>query len=321
MNSGSRNQNTPEEDLLNRLVRDSRRPDAADFKRPDGETIAAYLMGTATPAQEEEVRAALLQSPAFRREILDMAEDMDLLAHDQALKPEGVGVRVRPPSRSEFLRAHGEEAGRGSTTIPILGRLLAGTRVASFIYQSAVAAALVLIVTWLSLMQPAGTRVPYVTPLMLKTAGVEVAELTTNKTRSIVQAEGPKIYESAEEAALGEFRLLLEDRDGMLYPRSPAGPQEPAGPHRMSTVILLDSADEVIGEFRAPIPISGTRAPNSPQAWFLALRSRNTYTTPLRADTTYILWPADMEPLGVGTITYGYQNGYKATVGFALVPR
>lgn len=321
MNSGFKNPNSPEDDFLNRLIRDSRRSEDADFRRPDGQAIAAYLMGTATPAQEKEVRDALLQSAVFRREILDMSEDMEALAHAETLKTKGEGLTLMAPSRSEFLRTYGEETPRGQKARPLLSRLIVGTPVVNFIAYAAVASALILVVTWVSLIQPIGTPVPRVASLTLETAGVEVAKLISNKTRSMVEAEGPKIYESAEEAALGEFRFLLEDRNGRLHTRSPARPREPTGPHAISTVILLDSADKVIGEFQAPIPLSGTRSPNRPQAWFLALRSRNTYMTGLSADTTYIRWPDDMEPEGVGTFTYGYEDGYMATVGFALALR
>ena len=51
--------------------------DDPDWKRPSEQAIAAYLMGMADPEQTEEVQRALAGSAAFRRDMLEMAQDVD----------------------------------------------------------------------------------------------------------------------------------------------------------------------------------------------------------------------------------------------------
>jgi len=56
------------------LMRDVNRNYRPDFERPDNDAVEAYLMDTASDYQRDVVRQALLASPEFRREILEISE-------------------------------------------------------------------------------------------------------------------------------------------------------------------------------------------------------------------------------------------------------
>ena len=55
------------------------------FERPDSEIITAYLMGTASEKQKQIVRKVLLQSSTFRKEILQMAQDIEMLSDEDII--------------------------------------------------------------------------------------------------------------------------------------------------------------------------------------------------------------------------------------------
>ncbi|RMF24435.1 MAG: hypothetical protein D6760_03305 [Deltaproteobacteria bacterium] len=60
------------------------RSEPDDFVRPDDESILAYLAGTASREQRDSVRNALLRSRAFRKELIEIAGDLEFLSSDDA---------------------------------------------------------------------------------------------------------------------------------------------------------------------------------------------------------------------------------------------
>ncbi len=81
--SGHSDSNGRNDKHLDRLVKAAREDGESAFARPSEAAIEAYLSGSATNAQTEEVRAALIQSAAFRCELLDIAKDLDSLTAAQ----------------------------------------------------------------------------------------------------------------------------------------------------------------------------------------------------------------------------------------------
>lgn len=86
--------------------------DDPNWKRPTEQAIAAYLMGVADPEQAEEVQQALAGSAAFRRDMLEMAADVDravamagtglAAATQPAPEPPGQVIQLDPHRRQRI---------------------------------------------------------------------------------------------------------------------------------------------------------------------------------------------------------------------------
>ena len=88
----------PEDSVLDSLVRASRAREEDDFRMPDDDTIDAYVHGVATEAQRERVLEALSRSASFRRDIVAMARDLEVLGtREAAARFDAVVVTEAPP--------------------------------------------------------------------------------------------------------------------------------------------------------------------------------------------------------------------------------
>lgn len=88
----------PETKAWSDLIRRAVPAESDDFVRPSAETIDAYLLGTATEEQREEILVQMGLSRAFRREISEAAEELRSLQDPEALaRFSAVNVRSRPP--------------------------------------------------------------------------------------------------------------------------------------------------------------------------------------------------------------------------------
>jgi anti-sigma factor RsiW len=105
MSDNSRNQESDEDAVLNELIRACREKERPkEFVRPDDDAITAYLMGTADEEQRKVVRSALTRSKEFRREILNMAQDMDALAELDLASYEKEAEQIPVPDLQEFVK-------------------------------------------------------------------------------------------------------------------------------------------------------------------------------------------------------------------------
>jgi len=99
-----------EDDNLLRLIRAGARKNEIALGQVDEESLAAYVMGTASPAQEARVRVALIGSAEFRRNLLELMEAAstpstarERQAFERAVVPpmEGVSEMELPDSDPE----------------------------------------------------------------------------------------------------------------------------------------------------------------------------------------------------------------------------
>jgi hypothetical protein len=317
MTGDSEKELRPEDNLLNRLIKSIRGAGVAGFTRPDDDAITAYLMGTAAESQARAVMEALQESAAFRREILAMAEDMDALASTDVVHGKKEIAGPECPGLHEFLKGRDRGVPGPPRSEMTWGRFFWWRALRSFAPAAAVASILVLIITWIASFTPEAIYRAEPAVLSLASEQVERSLLISNVTREAAAAAVGG-YPSSREAALAEFRFLLEYEGGTFHPKPLRYRTEPTGAYRWATILLLDSADSVRSELRAPIPISGTRAPYRLEAWFLGLPGRDLFVANIVSDSTLIRWDEKMGFEGVATFTYPSEDGYLATEGFTL---
>ena len=308
--------NSDEDDMLNELIRASREEPVDRFVRPDGNAITAYLMGTATEEQKKAVKSALLQSKKFRREILNMAQDMDALASSELLTEKEDLQEIPVPDRQEFLERYGERIARAtaepvSLWVKVKGfwRRLTELRIPQ-VYAPAVAAAAVLVFVIIQ----TGIFAPDSTWSLVH-ENMEQGLLVPNVTRA---TESQKTYPTPELAALAKIRFLLKFEGGQFYQNPVEKRPEPPSPSRSILLRLVDSDNNIIQEFRENIPITKASSSEPVMAWALGLPQRNLYKIRMRSDTMAAKWTEDMGSHGCVTFSYFDEDGYRATVGFTL---
>lgn len=322
-----------EDAFLNKLIRASREPGEAKFIRPDEEAIAAYLMGTATPAQESAVKAALMSSAEFRREILGMAEDIDALSSASAQEIEKQAEMIRPPSYREFLakRGQGVQSGGASDT---LWTRLTRWRIPQLYAPLAVAAVIVVLIVVQTgvftvarkpaepqvppseVVTPASTQVTELAQWLLMDQDIDQGLLISNVTRGATISAAQAAYGTAQEAAMAVFRSVVTYDNGVFRPDPAAKITPPASPYRTASLILAAGAGGEIRYISAAVPIGRSEDTGlRPEAWVLTLPARDLYKIEMQDDTTMVQWTPAMGDTACITFIYPEGKRYKA-VGF-----
>jgi hypothetical protein len=290
MAEGDYEQTSKADELLNRLIRTSRGSRPAHSVRPDDEAITAYVLGTATPEQVECVQAALAQSGDFRREVLQMIEDVEALSVSGA-----VDTHARVPAAPryrDFLKRYGKPAPEAMSRRWGWAwlRRFASVRVYA---PAAVATAVIvgLLVLRSVTLGPGLPTGPQFARLNMVTEHVENWELrSVGELRSTTE-ESQEAYSDARSAAVAVMRnyLLIGDSTSLaLSTWKPA-----VGTAEEGTSIVLRMTDEsgtTLGDFAGAVPSKRGRLA-APDAFFiLALPSQTLRSGTLEADTTVVRW-------------------------------
>ena len=313
MSDNTHNRDSDEDAVLNQLIRASRETESADgFVRPAEEAISAYLLGTATEEQRKAVRSALARSKQFRREILNMARDMEALAdldltvyeQEAGQIPVPEGIVVEPTPVSSWTRA--KESWKG---LKDFWAKLWELKIPQVYAPAVVVVALVI---RFGIFPPGGVE-PMLGQWALSSEHLVHERLIWNGAKRGVESE--KHYPDPEEAALAKIRFLLEYKDGQFHLRAPEEKLEP--PSRSKSVVLrvLDSQNRLIEEFQVEVPIIDAEPVT---AWALGLPARNLYRLNVKSDIMEVMWTEDMGPYGCVTLTYRALEGYQAVAGFTL---
>jgi hypothetical protein len=124
--NNDKNDKIDETRALDNLIRAAGEKEPAKFVRPSNEAIQAYLEGTANDNLRAEVQQAMLVSASFRKEIAELAQDIEYIGgHKAAADFDAVKVsgktlaRIKscaepdasPPSSTRHSRAFGEALG------------------------------------------------------------------------------------------------------------------------------------------------------------------------------------------------------------------
>ena len=298
--------------ILNKLIRASRKKEPLkEFVRPDPDAIAAYLMGTATQEQEEAIMSALLQSESFRREILEIAQDMDAVAELDLASYEKEAGEISVPDLRKYLE---EDVGKADADqreafwerFQRFWAALAKLRIPQVYAPAAVAATLLALVV---------IHLVTLTPWSLVRKDMEPGFLVSNVTRT---AESEKYYSEPEEAALGKLRFLLEFTNGQ-FQLEPVDKRPPPLPYSKSVVLqLIDSDDNLMQEFQANVPRTEASSSEPVLAWAVGLPAMNLYSLEMKSGSMRVKWTEELGNHGCVTFTYRHEEGYRAVVGFTF---
>jgi hypothetical protein len=298
--------------ILNKLIRASRKKEPLkEFVRPDPDAIVAYLMGTATQKQEKAITSALLQSESFRREMLEIAQDMDAVAELDLASYEEEAREISVPDLREYLEEHvgRPDVDQRETFWESFQRFWAALtklRIPQLYAPAAVAATLFTLVV---------IHLVTLTPWSLVRKDMEPGFLVSNLTRT---AESEKYYLEPEQAALGKLRFLLEFKDGQFQLRQVKKRPPPALRSRIVVLLLIDSNDNLIQEFQANVPLTEPSSSEPVVAWAIGLPSRNLYNLKMKSDSVEVKWTQDMGSYGCVTFTYRHEEGHRAVLGFTF---
>ena len=107
--------NREENKFLGKLLRMSQEDKKDAFTRPADATILAYMAGTASQFQKDEIMAALAASPSFRREFREIARDLLSLSEKETQQQFDRQVSPESPGLDDFLASAGaRDPGRRS---------------------------------------------------------------------------------------------------------------------------------------------------------------------------------------------------------------
>jgi len=304
-------------EVLDRIIRNLRHRDE-DFVRPDPSIISAYLMGTATDEDKKTMQAALASSAAFRREILQMAEDMDALAAADLAVDKKKDARIEVPSRAEFLARYGECAGIGNRRESLWAKLKRFRIIQVYVPAAATVAAVVLILAQTGVFRPERAPVLTLAEWSMEAEQVDPGLLIATTPRAATSHDTPEVYSSPEDATFAEFRQMLAFKDGGFSFKQREQPLAPSPPFSSRFLRIVDDSDSLIRALEFQVPMKQGRLPTSLQAWALALDTMSLHALNVRSDTTTVTWPDEMGRRIAVTVTYTHNGDYQALPGYSI---
>ena len=239
---------------LRRLIRLAGKQLEDDFVRPSSDAIEAYLLGTADKDQRDEVRAAMLQSASFRKEMAELAEDLDRLD--------------APDSKKNFDSAAPADPDSSATVIPVSVK----PHKPSFLRYLTAAAAVLLVAISSIYLANRGESFEKLDAVLV-TKSLDHSLLESNQTRGkIILA---KTLPDGFEAALDAIRRapsLFSDKQEFPAPNAQRG-------YRRLRVI---GGDGQLQDFAVVVPdTTATSSPSELQVWILSFPQYSLYSVQL----------------------------------------
>lgn len=296
-----------EDELLNRLIRASRQEPEDGFVRPDGDAIIAYLMGTATKKQEKAVRAALLKSSAFRREILQMGQDMDALATSELPIDKKKSEEIAVPDYRKFLGKYIKYKSRDKDKETIWDMLV--KRKPSFFLVPA-AATIILIIAFI---------LPFLNGLDYRDSWTFVKNYDDsgywqyNETRSIRQ-----IFDDPGHAVFAKLQSVIEYEKGEVTFKTIEIEPTIDEPSATYSLRIINEEGRLIQDISVIIPDTRETTPEPIQAWAFTLETKNMYKLEIHDNKSSAIWPEDAQGKGCIIFTYNTKTGFQST-GAAII--
>jgi hypothetical protein len=315
--------------FLDELIKKSRDENKKQIERPSDESIRAYLLGAATKSQEEEVRSALILSAGFRREILDMAEDLASLTDPKMIEEFNKIPVPTPPGLERFLARGGAETEKGQSVfsrikgffsprnllLPFRVRpAYSGGRLIAQLSGAGAIVAVVVLLTYIGIVQlnNDGYQMAAWSPSGEMDAGLFVSNIVRTPNGSSVESG---FYESHEKAAQAGFMRQIRYENGEYIFDSLITGTQAVEPYRRILLRFVDASGETLHEFSAAIPMTKHEQGGLLQAWSLAIPSRDLHRLEMTSDTMSVVWSAEMGLQGCLIFTYEKDGQYSATSG------
>ncbi len=329
--SHSMNDNSNEDKQIDKLIKVAREGHQAGFVRPSDASIEAWILGSATDAQKDEVSQALIASAAFRRELLSVARDLESLTEAEVLEEFGKAEAPESVSLGAFLASAGADGGTKKSFWSSLKGLIVpkgfgrrvresllprsrrlGTQVAA---ASLVAATL--LVVFMMQMDNNGrfTESGLAISDWVAVSQMDAGSFVPNITRTPGgEEEAVSRYQTPAEAAQAEFIRLVSYEDGEYLFDTTNVSTVPAGTFRHLQLHLLDEFGDTIMEYGTSIS-AAPMAKLSVRVWALAIPSRILRSFDMVSDTACAVWSQGFGSRGCLTFTYEIDSAYSAAKG------
>ncbi|MFH1845663.1 MAG: hypothetical protein ABIF77_20960 [bacterium] len=304
--------NRPTHDqIANALVR-SGRADTADGREtwPSAETVAAYLLDSASDSQVEEVQAALASSSDFRCELKQIAADLDgFLAKASGgggIDPAG----IEPPSRQDFIASC--EKTRSSITRAEPGawirKLVTFWRpVPVFATVATILFLIGIIGLWPRIASPPESS----GELVLVESSLEPSLLIGNRTRNGADRRNT-VFSTPREAALDAYRGIFHFVGGELALRAPEREEPNREPGQTVIVKLTDIGGNTLAMESFSVPNEISSEDSGLEFWAVTGSGRDLYRASLEGPVVNLLVPDQLAGTVCLTITYRSGDGYRA---------
>jgi len=264
------------DDRLDSILREIARQEDPDWRRPPEEAVRAYIRGQATEEQVRDVQAALIGSPAFRQELVDLAET------EQVREAGDLDTRAARAHRPPWIF-------RPRNLVP------AGLALAAVLAVSLIG------IDGLRRDPPIRADLAFIRQLR-----------TEQFERGAVRGEDPPESQPAtpRAAATRKFREMITWQEGNLDYRDPGTPASDPGPGRVLSVHVFDEAGIALPTHAGTIPAGA----GDPVLWVLFLPSLRLHTAdvPPGRNAVRLDLPPGNEAAAI-TITYEREGKPEAT--------
>jgi len=293
-----------EDRLLDILIRHSEKKANDNFKRPDENTITAYLQGYADQIQRDEIHQAMNESPQFRREILDLASLLDEIDTNEIIKEAREIDAAQIPKRKVFLKNGGHDIFGKSFWEKI--KILISWKV----YVPVAATVLILFLFYMFYQQ---------TPhIKLVSESVEKERLISLNLRQTERAILSEAYSHDQDAALAGFSeiLTLENIDFEINPdyHNPPSPDSGYKVH----LRFMGEGDIIFEEIQTTIKYIDGNAPEKIKAWILTLPSLQLWNVEINKPKMTIPWNEEYGKEACVTFTYEVDSQFRHGEVFSL---
>lgn len=296
--------------LMQRLPKTS-----SDFGHPEDSIITKYLLCEATDSEKTVIEEAMLNSAEFRRELLQLAKDIDSLADAQSRPAQS--TRINAPDRQAFLQRYGTKPAKPDFWKNLVGYLK--RMLIPQIYVPAVATvATVFIVFFITQEQASDPNVAAAVEWRLDEAGLDRNLLRSKHVRGPSRPLISEAKADARSAALSEMRELLTYSDGAFELNPAAEEEHPPDEFRLFELQITDSVRQYTESFSAFVPIVYDSLDPSMAVWLLTLPSKSLYQIDLQADTLLVAWPPSTDDHGCLVVTYRDSEGFRALRGHTI---
>ena len=304
-----------EVELLNKLVREvnSQNETLAPRARPSDDSIVNFITGTASKAEDQEVRAAMLQSHMFRREVLELAREYDERSTSSFTASDSAVIAGPIPAFEDFKKKHAlgvsESARRTTKTNKPIGHSI------RVIVPWAIAASMSLVAVsqFISKGTPQLQFVPLVLPT--KVDVVSKAHFVRNTTRSVTadKLPTPDSFTISRDAAEYSFTEALQFLHGSYVLNPSAGSARIDVRTRPIQLSLRTGDLDLLGAVSLGVPILREDAMRRVEIWILGIPSRELYTSSIPSDSLSLLWAATTDTLIEVLVTYPTDSGFAST--------
>jgi hypothetical protein len=323
-----------DDEQIEGVVKAAREGYDAGFVRPSDSSIEACLLGSATEVQKDEVRAALIKSAAFRRELVSMASDLDSLTDAKTLEafrdaeaPEGsflelllastasdAGMKESLWSRIRGLVVPYGMARRLYESLRPLSKRFGKPVVAASLLCAALLVVLITNVDYIGIFTESGLPTMEWVVVSRMDAGRLASKISRTPEIGGRQETG---YPTHAAAAQAEFSRLITYEDGEYIFDTAGVRAAPARYLRHLLLRLLSESGDTIIEFKRGIS-AAPRGKQQVRAWTLAIPSRMLRCFDMVSDTACAMWDGRFDSLGCVTFTYGIDSVYWAAKGAAF---